>query len=59
MCGIAGIFHYRDRLHQADLTLLRRMTRAISHRGPDDEGFFIDGPIALGNRRLAIVDLSP
>jgi asparagine synthase (glutamine-hydrolysing) len=59
MCGIAGIFHYRDRLHQADLMLLRRMTRAISHRGPDDEGFFIDGPIGLGNRRLAIVDLSP
>src|SRR5262249_3690226 len=38
---------------------LTRMTRSIAHRGPDDEGFFVDGPVGLGNRRLAIVDLSP
>jgi asparagine synthase (glutamine-hydrolysing) len=59
MCGIAGIFHYRDRLRQADLGLLQRMTRSIIHRGPDDEGFFVEGSLALGNRRLAIVDVSP
>ena len=59
MCGIAGIYHYRDRLHQVDVAALTRMTRSIAHRGPDDEGFFVDGPVGLGNRRLAIVDISP
>ena len=48
IAGIAG-----DR--QPDL--LRAMTAALAHRGPDDEGFFEDGPIGLGVRRLAIVDL--
>jgi asparagine synthase (glutamine-hydrolysing) len=59
MCGIAGIYHYRDELRQADLLTLRRMTQSIAHRGPDDEGFFVSGPVGLGNRRLAIVDVSP
>ena len=59
MCGIAGIYHYRDQLRQVDVSTLTRMTRSIAHRGPDDEGFFVDGPVGLGNRRLAIVDLSP
>ena len=59
MCGIAGIYHYRDRHCQVDVPTLTRMTRSIAHRGPDDEGFFVDGPVGLGNRRLAIVDLSP
>ncbi|MBK8697870.1 MAG: hypothetical protein IPN17_37890 [Deltaproteobacteria bacterium] len=35
------------------------MTRALAHRGPDGEGFHVDGPLGLGHRRLAIVDLSP
>src|SRR5215510_12542679 len=59
MCGIAGIFNYRDEHRQADLPTLQRMTRSIAHRGPDDEGFLISGPLGLGNRRLAIVDVSP
>jgi asparagine synthase (glutamine-hydrolysing) len=59
MCGIAGLFHYKDRLRLADLTALRRMTGSIIHRGPDDEGYFVDGSVGLGNRRLAIVDVSP
>jgi asparagine synthase (glutamine-hydrolysing) len=59
MCGIAGIFHYRDEHRQADLATLQRMTRSIAHRGPDDEGFFASGPLGLANRRLAIVDVSP
>ena len=59
MCGIAGIFHYRDEHRQAELSTLQRMTRSIAHRGPDDEGFFVSGPLGLGNRRLAIVDVSP
>lgn len=58
MCGIAGIYHYRERQARVDIPALTRMTRSLAHRGPDDEGFFVNGPIGLGNRRLAIVDLS-
>lgn len=59
MCGVAGIFHYADPDRPIDRELLTRMTRALSHRGPDDEGFHVDGPIGLGHRRLSIVDLTP
>jgi asparagine synthase (glutamine-hydrolysing) len=59
MCGIAGIFHYAEPDKSVDRDLLLRMTRVLAHRGPDDEGFYVDGPIGLGHRRLAIVDLSP
>jgi asparagine synthase (glutamine-hydrolysing) len=57
MCGIAGIFHYRDSSVPVDQHALARMTNAIAHRGPDGEGVFAEGPLGLGNRRLAIVDL--
>jgi asparagine synthase (glutamine-hydrolysing) len=57
MCGIAGIFNLNG--EPVSPVLLRRMAEAISHRGPDGEGFFADGPIGLGHRRLAIIDLSP
>ena len=57
MCGVAGIFH-RDG-EPASPTILRRMTDALAHRGPDGEGYFVEGPIGLGHRRLAIIDLSP
>ena len=57
MCGIAGIYHLDGQ--PASPVLLKRMTNAIAHRGPDGEGQFIDGPIGLGHRRLAIIDLSP
>ncbi len=57
MCGIAGIFHYGDESRAIDTRLLTAMTRSIAHRGPDDEGFHVDGSLGLGNRRLAIVDL--
>lgn len=59
MCGIAGVFHYADIQAKPDRAALERMTRVIAHRGPDDEGFFVDGPVAFGHRRLSIVDLSP
>src|SRR5437588_1597221 len=59
MCGIAGIFNYADPDRPVDRELLVRMTRLLEHRGPDDEGFYVEGPIGLGHRRLSIVDLTP
>ncbi|HEX3019355.1 MAG TPA: asparagine synthase (glutamine-hydrolyzing) [Chitinispirillaceae bacterium] len=56
MCGIAGIFH-PDRSFVIDVHLLQNMTRAISYRGPDDEGFYLDNGIGLGQRRLSIIDV--
>jgi asparagine synthase (glutamine-hydrolysing) len=56
MCGIAGIFHLNGQ--PASPVELRRMTDSISHRGPDGEGFYTDGSVGLGHRRLAIIDLS-
>jgi asparagine synthase (glutamine-hydrolysing) len=57
MCGIAGIVDLRgDAVSPA---ILKRMTNAIAHRGPDGEGHWIDGPVGIGHRRLAIIDLSP
>jgi asparagine synthase (glutamine-hydrolysing) len=56
MCGIAGIFNLDGEV--ADARLLKRMTDAIAHRGPDGEGHYISGPAGLGHRRLSIIDLS-
>ncbi len=59
MCGIAGkIYLNGKKVNGADL---KSMTDAISHRGPDGEGFYINpsGNVGLGHRRLAIIDLSP
>jgi len=52
MCGIAGI------LEPSGPEVIKRMTRALHHRGPDDEGYFADEVVALGMRRLAIIDLA-
>lgn len=57
MCGIVGICNRRG--EAVPPNLLKRMTDIISHRGPDSEGHYTDGPIGLGHRRLAIIDLSP
>ena len=54
MCGIAGIYNPKG-VHQE---MVKQMTDAISHRGPDAEGFFVDGAFGLGHRRLSIIDLS-
>lgn len=56
MCGIAGLFHYRSGA-PVEPERLRAMTRVLAHRGPDGDGHWIDGPIGLGHRRLAIIDL--
>jgi asparagine synthase (glutamine-hydrolysing) len=56
MCGIAGMLRLDGQPVQAELLL--RMTEAITHRGPDGSGTHLDGAVGLGNRRLAILDLS-
>ena len=57
MCGIAGQFNFQGR-EPVERETIVRMTRSIAHRGPDDEGFFISGPVGLGSRRLSIIDLA-
>jgi len=57
MCGIAGILNFKN--INADESVIREMTNCMAHRGPDADGFFVEGIIALGHRRLAIIDLSP
>ncbi len=56
MCGIAGYINV-DPSRPADAGVVRSMTDTIAHRGPDDEGFHVQGAVALGMRRLAIIDL--
>lgn len=55
MCGIAG---YLNLQQPADSTLIEAMTRTLHHRGPDGEGYHLDGALALGHRRLSIIDLA-
>jgi len=56
MCGIAGVL-YRDK-RPVDDTILKRMVRTLTHRGPDDEGYYIDNSFGMGMRRLSIIDLA-
>lgn len=56
MCGIAGQFSL-DAQAPVDAGLIRRMTQAMAHRGPDGEGHYVHGPIGLGHRRLSIIDV--
>ena len=58
MCGINGIAFSTQSGRQLDATVLKRMRDVITHRGPDDEGIFVDGGIGLGHRRLSIVDVA-
>jgi asparagine synthase (glutamine-hydrolysing) len=57
MCGIVCWARTNGKVH-SDITLLKKMTRALNHRGPDGEGFHIDESIALGHKRLSIVDIA-
>ncbi|HZO39994.1 MAG TPA: asparagine synthase (glutamine-hydrolyzing) [Methylomirabilota bacterium] len=61
MCGIAGFWCPDRGTPTAHLSALTRMTRALAHRGPDAEGHWLDSEfgVALGHRRLSIIDLSP
>ena len=56
MCGIAGIVNLDG--EPVSPPVLREMTKAIEHRGPDGEGHWIEGNVGLGHRRLSIIDLS-
>jgi asparagine synthase (glutamine-hydrolysing) len=55
MCGVAGVRRFDDGPVANDL--LKAMTATIEHRGPDDEGFWTDGSVGFGHRRLSIIDL--
>ena len=57
MCGIAGQLNFNK--DPVSPVTLRRMTDALTHRGPDGEGHWIDENIGFGHRRLSIIDLSP
>jgi asparagine synthase (glutamine-hydrolysing) len=57
MCGITGRLNY-DPNDRVDARVLTAMTDAVRHRGPDASGYFVDGAIGLGHRRLSIIDLS-
>ena len=57
MCGIAGVVHLDGQepvlRHQVE-----GMTATLVHRGPDDHGFYVDGFVGLGMRRLNVIDLA-
>lgn len=57
MCGICGIYTMHSR-EPVSPRLIEQMTSLIAHRGPDDKGFHLDGPVGLGFARLSIIDLS-
>lgn len=56
MCGICGQFSY-ERHAPVSRHEIEKMARSIVHRGPDDEGYYVSGPIGLGFRRLSIIDI--
>lgn len=57
MCGLVAYLRWDG--GDAEQAQLKRMTDIIRHRGPDDDGYFLAGPVGLGFRRLSILDLSP
>jgi asparagine synthase (glutamine-hydrolysing) len=57
MCGICGVFHAQNK-PPIDPSVIEQMTNSLTHRGPDDHGTYIQGPIGLGFTRLSIIDLN-
>lgn len=57
MCGICGQYNFKGQapVRRVDI---EAMTQSMVHRGPDDEGYFLDGPLGFGFRRLSIIDLT-
>src|SRR5215467_14155405 len=56
MCGICGQYNFGIG-EPVNPQTVHRMADSITHRGPDDEGFYLEGPLGLGFRRLSIIDL--
>lgn len=56
MCGLAGFFQFNRNID--DPGIIKKMTDTMGHRGPDADGFYVNGPVAFGHRRLSIIDLS-
>ena len=56
MCGICGIYNYKNN-HSIDYDTIKNMSSVLNHRGPDEEGYFVDEHIGLGHKRLKIIDL--
>src|SRR5215472_13041322 len=57
MCGICGEYNFGEPI-PVRREAIQAMTRSLMHRGPDDEGYLISGPLGLGFRRLSIIDLA-
>jgi len=57
MCGICGQYNFGSQ-RPVEAETIQRMATSITHRGPDDEGFYFDGSLGLGFRRLSIIDLA-
>ena len=57
MCGITGIYYF-DKAKKVDKQLLGNMCDSIAHRGPDENGVFLENNIGLGHRRLSIIDVA-
>ncbi|HLI30598.1 MAG TPA: asparagine synthetase B, partial [Terriglobia bacterium] len=57
MCGICGIFNFLSGA-PVNAERLNLGAKALAHRGPDDEGLYVDQELGLGNRRLSIIDLA-
>ncbi len=56
MCGIAGYINF-ETTRSAEKSVIKKMTDCIAYRGPDGDGFFVENNLALGHRRLSIIDL--
>src|SRR3990172_1474699 len=56
MCGICGKYNFNDQT-PVRFEDINRMTKTLVHRGPDDEGHYISGPLGFGFRRLSIIDI--
>ena len=56
MCGIVGFVDKKSKKEKKEI--IKKMADRIKHRGPDAEGYYVDDAVALGHRRLSILDLS-
>ena len=55
MCGICGIYNFKDK--DKAQSMIERMLTSMKHRGPDDEGIYMDDYMSMGHRRLSIIDV--